>query len=557
MDHVALDRTGPDDGDLDDEIVERPRLHPRQHRHLGAALDLEGAERVGLADHGVGARVFRRDGREIQFDALRFGQEIERALHAGEHAERQAVDLHEFQGVDVVLVPFDDLAVGHRGRFDRHQFVQPVMRQHEAARMLRQMPRRPDQFAGENDRELEPPVLQVEVEFFGVLGFDAFLRPAPDLGRQHLDQVFGQPQRLADVAQRALGPVADHGRAERRMVAAVGLEHPLHHDLAAFVLEVDVDVGRLAAFLGDEALEQQIVALRIDRGDAEHVADRAVGGRPAALAQDVLGSREADDRVHGQEVRRILQPLDQPQFVLELGPDLVGQAFRIAFCGTFPGQLLQRLLRRQARHRPLFRILVGEFVHAEGAAVGDLDRPRHRFRIAREQPRHLLRRLQIAVGVPLAAEAGLVDRDVVPDAGDDVLQDAPRRFVKQHVVGDDGRHAETAAPGCSVRGSASGRSAAGAASAPCRPGRRRSRAAVGAAARRHRRPRPEQARRSTRPTSRPGPPSSGCTWPCRRASCRRRADGRAGNRPAGRSDRPARTCRRRDRAGSRRSGGRR
>ena len=87
------------------------------------------------------------------------------------------------------------------------------MGKYEAARMLGQMPRRPDQFAGENDRELEPPVLQIEVEFFGVLGLDAFFRPAPDLGRQHLDQVFCEPERLADVAQRALGPVADDGRA--------------------------------------------------------------------------------------------------------------------------------------------------------------------------------------------------------------------------------------------------------------------------------------------------------------------------------------------------------
>ena len=59
------------------------------------------------------------------------------------------------------------------------------------------------------------------------------------------------------------------------MVAAVGLEDPLHDDLAPLVLEIDVDVGRLAALLGDEALEQQVVAVGIDRGDAEHVADGA------------------------------------------------------------------------------------------------------------------------------------------------------------------------------------------------------------------------------------------------------------------------------------------
>ena len=53
MDHVALDRPGPDDRHLDDEVVEFARLQPRQHAHLGAALDLEDAERVGAADHVV------------------------------------------------------------------------------------------------------------------------------------------------------------------------------------------------------------------------------------------------------------------------------------------------------------------------------------------------------------------------------------------------------------------------------------------------------------------------------------------------------------------------
>jgi hypothetical protein len=154
MDHVALDRARSDDRDLDDEIVERPRLHPRQHRHLRSALDLEGTERIGLPNHRVGAGVFGRNGRKIEFDAFGFGQEIEGALHAGEHAERQAIDLHELQRVNVVLVPFDHLPVGHCRRLDRYQFVEPVMGQYEPAGVLRQVPRRSDQFAGERDGEL-------------------------------------------------------------------------------------------------------------------------------------------------------------------------------------------------------------------------------------------------------------------------------------------------------------------------------------------------------------------------------------------------------------------
>jgi hypothetical protein len=44
MHHAALDRPGAHDRDLDHEVVEFARLQARQHRHLGAALDLEDAD---------------------------------------------------------------------------------------------------------------------------------------------------------------------------------------------------------------------------------------------------------------------------------------------------------------------------------------------------------------------------------------------------------------------------------------------------------------------------------------------------------------------------------
>ena len=39
------------------------------------------------------------------------------------------------------------------------------------------------------------------------------------------------------------------------MVAAIGVVDPLHHDLTALMLEIDVDVGRLLALLADESFE--------------------------------------------------------------------------------------------------------------------------------------------------------------------------------------------------------------------------------------------------------------------------------------------------------------
>ncbi len=48
----------------------------------------------------------------------------------------------------------------------------------------------------------------------------------------------------------------------------VGLIDPLNDFLAALVLEVDVDIRRLVALLGNEPLEKQVVRLRVDGGDA-------------------------------------------------------------------------------------------------------------------------------------------------------------------------------------------------------------------------------------------------------------------------------------------------
>src|SRR6059036_209079 len=46
MDHVADNRPGPDDGDLNDDVVEPLGTHSRQTRHLRAAFDLKHSNRV-------------------------------------------------------------------------------------------------------------------------------------------------------------------------------------------------------------------------------------------------------------------------------------------------------------------------------------------------------------------------------------------------------------------------------------------------------------------------------------------------------------------------------
>ena len=48
MHHVAHDRPRPDDGDLDDEVIEALGVDAGQRRHLRPALHLEDADRVSL-----------------------------------------------------------------------------------------------------------------------------------------------------------------------------------------------------------------------------------------------------------------------------------------------------------------------------------------------------------------------------------------------------------------------------------------------------------------------------------------------------------------------------
>ena len=166
MHHVALDRARPDDRHLDDEVVEFPRLEARQHRHLRPALHLEDADGIGLAQHVVdGVAVVGavlRDGGERQVAAVVELEEVEPAPDAAQHAERQHVDLHQAERVDVVLVPLDEGAVVHGGVADRHGLVEPLAGQHEAADMLRQVARKADDLAGQFDRPADRRVAGIE-----------------------------------------------------------------------------------------------------------------------------------------------------------------------------------------------------------------------------------------------------------------------------------------------------------------------------------------------------------------------------------------------------------
>ena len=181
MNHAALDRSGTNDRDLDDEIVELLRPEPRQHRHLRAALDLEDAERVGAMGHLVDPRarpIVPGQGRgqilallienagERQVHAVVDVHHLEGAADAGQHAEREDVDLEDFEGVDVVLVPLDDGAILHRRIRDGDEEIELVAGDDEAADVLAQVTRKAHELAGDLDGLAQGRLVGIEAELF-------------------------------------------------------------------------------------------------------------------------------------------------------------------------------------------------------------------------------------------------------------------------------------------------------------------------------------------------------------------------------------------------------
>jgi hypothetical protein len=195
MDHVALDRAGTDNRHLDDQIVIAARLEARQHRHLRPAFDLKDADGVGTADHVIGGAVAIGQ-RGERFAAAIMGVEQREGLaDAGQHAERQHIDLEHAEAFEIILVPLDDGAVLHRRVLDRDQRGELVTGDDETADMLRQMPRKTGDLGGQIEHLRQMLVGGIKACPAGVLGVD-LTRPAAPLGAgDGGDRIVGKARR--------------------------------------------------------------------------------------------------------------------------------------------------------------------------------------------------------------------------------------------------------------------------------------------------------------------------------------------------------------------------
>ena len=320
VDRPALDGPGTDERHLHHQVVELAGAEPGQGGHLGPGLHLEHPDGVGPAQHLVDLGLLG-DGGQVHLVAPVVADEVHGVVQGGEHPQAQQVELDQADGRAVVLVPLQDAAVLHAGPLHRaHLDDGPVA----------------DDHAPGVDAQVARVVLHLlgQVQHGGrdVVGGAAAqgrrvplglgdLHPAP---RVHLlaPRVLlagGEPHGLGHVPHGGAGAVGDDVGHLRRVVAPVGAVDVLDGLLPPVGLDVEVDVGWSVALGRQEALEQQAEGHRIGLGDAERVADGAVGCAPPPLAVDVLLPAELHDVPHDQEVAGEAQGLDDAELVID-GP---------------------------------------------------------------------------------------------------------------------------------------------------------------------------------------------------------------------------------------------
>ncbi len=432
---AALDGPGPDQGDLDDDVVELPGLQARQRRHLRAGLHLEHPHGVRRTQQVVDRRVLLRQRVQPELDPLVLAHQHERHLQRRQHAEPQQVELHQPGIGAVVLVPLqhgaarhprplhgahlDDGAVAHhhaarvdpqvpgqaqeplreidhrrrdlprlrRGRWPvRGHDVAPVLAQRARGGVGRRRPRRRRPVHG-------PPLARRLRPFERAPALDA-LAPGILLS----DVVAERPR---GVAHRRPGPVGDHvGHLGGVPAPEPGVD-VLDDLLTPARLDVHVDVRRPVPLRGEESLEQQPVPDGVDRGHPEGVADRGVRGGSAALAEDAVVPAERRQVVHHEEVALEAEGLDDVELMRDLGVRAghtlgVGRAVTLQRPAAHelaqPARLVvtgRHGVRRQVRR---------DEREVEGTLGGQLRRGAHSLRVTAVPGEHLPRRPQVAAG---------------------------------------------------------------------------------------------------------------------------------------------------------------
>ena len=171
----------------------------------------------------------------------------------------------------------------------------------------------------------------------------------------------------------------------------------LDHFFTTFMFEINVYIGRLATAGRDKTFKQQIMLFGINRGDAEHIANRGIRRRTTPLAQNATRAGEANNLMHCQEIRRIAKIIDQAHFMGDARGDGTWHLHRPARRDSFGHACFQALLCGASRVQHFIRVFVTQMIQRKAARCRQhIKACLQRIRIAHEKPRHFGGRFQMA-----------------------------------------------------------------------------------------------------------------------------------------------------------------
>src|ERR1019366_126296 len=239
------------------------------------------------------------------------------------------------------------------------------------------------------------------------------------------------------------------------VLAPVLRSHVLDDLAAAALAQVDVDVGHRDAVGIQEALEEKVVAERIDIRDPERPRDERARRAPAPRSHgNALVLRVLDEVPHDEEVAR--------EAHLPNDGELPGQALVVVLPGMPDPSLFEEAREKlesalEALFREVFEIHLGRPVAGDGEpgnlesrvhddarrdALGDRGRVLHRLERERaEHVAHLLGVLHVELRVVELHALRVVERLPHPDTQEDVLGCGVVARQVVRVVRGDGRNA--------------------------------------------------------------------------------------------------------------------
>ncbi len=439
-----------------DQVLEAVGLRALQQLAHAARFELEDRRGGRLLEHVVGLRVVQRQCLQRQPE-----RRIERAdvgqgqVEDGQRGEPEEVELHQADRLDVVLVELADRRVRSLRAVQGTEVGQLARRNQHAARVHADVAGQALERPRERDQFLE---FLVAVDR---LGERRLLRQRtverPGIGRIVRNQLrqrvalrVRQVEHAPGVAHHRLCAQRAEGRDLRDRIVTVLVLDIVDHAISIVLAEVDVEVRHRHALRIEEALEQQLVAQRIEVRDAERIRDqRARAGAAARSHRDAVRLGPVDEVRDDQEVAGEAHLRDRLQFKVQ--PNGVLGSLAVSLLGVlvqggepslhaFARQRAAVVVQRHAGRRRIVRQAGLAELEFEVAALRDGQGVGERDRHVGEQGRHLGLRLEVLL-LGEAARPARIGQCVS-------LGDADARLVRPEVTlleeldrmgGDDGQ----------------------------------------------------------------------------------------------------------------------